>query len=220
MPQRPSHAFAFLIGFWLGLTVFLPLAAPPAFSNEASPPVSNDPPPVSTEPPPAGSNDVPAAVSNEPPAPVSNAPPAARAPEQKDAELAALESALFEAVNRYRAEHHKIPLVRRADVDRVARAHSADMAARGFFSHETPEGRNWVDRLNAAGVDGFTMAGENVGVTTKPSPNDEILQGWIHSPVHRENLLAAPYNTTGLGIARRADGALFYTQLYLNFPRE
>lgn len=204
MPQRPSHAVAFLIGFWLGLTVFLPLAAPPAFSNDAPPTRPSDPPPV----------------SSEPPAPVPSEPPAARPPEQQDPQLAALEAALFDAVNRFRAQHHKIPLARRADVDRVARAHSADMAARGFFSHENPEGRNWVDRLQAAAVEGFTMAGENVGVTTKPSPNDEILQGWIHSPVHRENLLAAPYNTTGLGIARRADGALFYTQLYLNFPRD
>jgi uncharacterized protein YkwD len=179
MPTRPSHAFAFLLGFWVGLSVFLPLAAPPAFSSEA---------------------------------------PEARAP--ADAELARLEAALFEAVNRYRTDRHKIPLKRREDVDRVARAHSADMAARGFFSHETPEGRNWVDRLKQGRVEGFAMAGENVGVTTKPNPNDEILQGWIHSPVHNENLLASPYNTTGVGIARRADGALYYTQLYLSFPRD
>lgn len=179
MPTRPSHAFAFLLGFWLGLTVFVPLAAPPAFSDEA---------------------------------------PSARA--EADPELARLESALFEAVNRYRREHHKIPLERRAELDRVARAHSADMAARDYFSHQTPEGRSWVDRLRDGGIEGFAMAGENVGVTTKPSPNDEILKGWIHSAVHRENLLASPYNATGLGIARRADGALFYTQLYLNFPRD
>jgi len=179
MPTRPSHAFAFLLGFWLGLTVFLPLAAPPAFSSED---------------------------------------PAARAPD--DAELARLEAALFEAVNRYRAEHHKIALERRADVDRVARAHSADMAARGYFAHETPEGKNWVDRLRDGRVDGFAMAGENVGVTNKPNPNDEILRGWIHSAVHRENLLAAPYNSTGLGVARGPGGALYYTQLYLTFARD
>jgi uncharacterized protein YkwD len=180
MPTRPSHAFAFLLGFWLGLSVFLPLAAPPAFSSDA---------------------------------------PAARA-DAPDPELAALEAALVEAVNGYRRQHHKIPLERRAEVDRVARAHSADMAGRGFFSHETPEGKNWVDRLAAGRVEGFAMAGENVGVTNKPNPNDEILQGWIHSPVHNENLLASPYNTTGVGIARRADGALYYTQLYLSFPRD
>jgi uncharacterized protein YkwD len=136
-----------------------------------------------------------------------------------DPELARMEASLYDAVNRFRAQNHKIPLQRRADVDAVARGHSADMASRRYLSHETPEGKNWVDRLGAGGVEGFSMAGENVGMTTKPNPNDEILGGWIHSKVHLDNLLAAPFNATGLGIARSADGTLYYTQLYLNFPR-
>ena len=35
MITRPSHALAFLLGFWLALWIFLPLAAPPAFSDDA-----------------------------------------------------------------------------------------------------------------------------------------------------------------------------------------
>jgi uncharacterized protein YkwD len=180
VPQRPSHAIALLIGFWIGLWIFLPLAAPPAFSEDA--------------------------------------PKGARA-SAPDPEVARMEAALFDAVNRFRAEHHKIALERRPDLDGVARGHSRDMAGRRYLSHETPEGKNWVDRLGAAGVEGFSMAGENVGMTTKPNPNDEILGGWIHSKVHLDNLLAAPWNATGLGIARSADGTLYYTQLYVNFPR-
>ena len=180
MPQRPSHAIALLIGFWIGLTLFLPLAAPPAFSEGK---------------------------------PAARSAPA-------DPELARMEAALFDAVNRFRAQHHKIALERRPDLDGVARGHSTDMAGRRYLSHETPEGKNWVDRLGSAGVAGFTMAGENVGMTTKPNPNDEILGGWIHSKVHLDNLLAAPFNATGLGIARSADGTLYSTQLYLNFPRD
>jgi uncharacterized protein YkwD len=128
--------------------------------------------------------------------------------------------AAWSAVNAYRAEHHLVALVRRAELDRVARGHSEDMAARRYLAHASPEGVDWVGRLGRARVEGFAMAGENVGLTTRRSPNDEILQGWIRSPVHRENLLAAPYNATGLGIARAADGAFYYTQLYLSFPRE
>jgi uncharacterized protein YkwD len=178
MPTRPSHAVAFLIGFAIGIWIFLPLAAPPAFSDEA---------------------------------------PSARS--ATDPELARLEAELADAVNRYRGENHKIALARRDELDAVARAHSADMAGRRYLSHQNPEGQTWVERLAAGGVEGFAMAGENVGVTTKAPPNDEILQGWIHSTVHRENLLASPYNATGLGIARGPDGALYYTQLYLSFPQ-
>jgi uncharacterized protein YkwD len=136
-----------------------------------------------------------------------------------DPELGSLEAELHRSVNAFRATLHLVELERRSDLDEVARAHSADMAARGFFSHDTPEGLNPVHRLQRAGVAGFALAGENVGQTNRPGPNEEILEGWKRSPVHRQNLTAGPFNATGVGIARAADGTLFYTQLYASFPR-
>lgn len=137
----------------------------------------------------------------------------------EDPGLALLESRLHLAVNDFRREQHLIPLERQTELDRVARAHSEDMARRGFFKHESPEGRSWIDRLQLAGVSGFTMAGENVGQTNRAEPNREILEGWKQSPAHRENLMSRPMNATGVGIARAPDGRLFYTQLYLHYPR-
>jgi uncharacterized protein YkwD len=137
----------------------------------------------------------------------------------EDPGLALLESRLQLAVNDFRREQHLIPLERRPELDRVARAHSEDMARRGFFAHESPEGHSWVDRLRQAGVTGFTLAGENVGQTNRAEPNREILEGWKQSPAHRENLTSRPMNATGVGIARAPDGRLFYTQLYLHYPR-
>jgi uncharacterized protein YkwD len=137
----------------------------------------------------------------------------------EDPGLALLESRLTTSVNSFRRSQHLIPLERRTELDRVARAHSEDMARRGFFAHESPEGHDWVDRLRLAGVEGFRMAGENVGQTSRSDPNREILEGWKHSPVHLENLVARPMNATGVGIARAPDGRLFYTQLYLHYPR-
>jgi uncharacterized protein YkwD len=137
-----------------------------------------------------------------------------------DPELIRMEAELHQSVNRFRSEQHLIALARDPALDAVARAHSEDMATRRFFSHHSPEGHNWVDRLQRFGVEGFSMAGENVGMTSRPSPNQEILHGWLNSPAHRENLTARPFNGTGIGIARAADGTLFYTQLYLSFPRD
>ena len=136
-----------------------------------------------------------------------------------DPGLALLETRLHAAVNDFRHEQHLIPLERQPDLDAVARGHSEDMARRGFFSHTSPEGNTWVERLALAGVAGFTMAGENVGQTNRADPNTEILEGWKNSPAHRENLLSRPMNATGVGIARSADGRLFYTQLYLSMER-
>jgi uncharacterized protein YkwD len=137
-----------------------------------------------------------------------------------DPELARMEAALHQSVNRFRSEQRLITLTRDPAIDAVARAHSEDMAARRFFSHESPEGHNWVDRLERFGVEGFALAGENVGMTNQSDPNQRILNGWLNSPAHRENLTARPYNVTGIGIARAPDGTFFYTQLYLSFPRE
>jgi uncharacterized protein YkwD len=146
-------------------------------------------------------------------------PLAARGAELSDPQLLELERALHAAVNQFRAEEHLIPLERRSDLDAVARAHCADMIARGYFSHDTPDGLNPVQRMQRAGLDGFTLAAENVGQTTERDPNRAILEGWKRSPAHRRNLEARPFNTTGLGIVRASNGTLYYTQLYATFPR-
>ena len=130
-----------------------------------------------------------------------------------------LEAALHQAVNATRQVHHLIPLRRSAELDRVARAHAADMARSGYLSHQNRTGENPVDRLQRGGLDGFTLAAENVGRTNEAPPNHHILQSWLASEVHRRNLLAAAFNATGLGIARAPDGALVYAQVYVTYPR-
>jgi len=139
--------------------------------------------------------------------------------EQGDVSLAQVEAALHADVNRVRAEQHMIGLQRLPQLDRVARRHSQDMAARRYLAHESPEGQNPVDRLQREGVDGFTLAAENAGTTSRPDPNREILGGWLTSPVHRKNLFMPAFNATGIGIARAEDGTLYYTQVYVTFPR-
>ncbi len=135
------------------------------------------------------------------------------------APLEHLEAGLHREVNAVRARHGLVPLRRDAELDAVARAHSADMAHRGYLAHESPEGVNPAQRLVRAGLQGFTLAGENVGLTNLAPPNQEILRGWLASPIHRRNLLAPAFNATGLGIAPAPDGTLYYTQLYLTYPR-
>jgi uncharacterized protein YkwD len=133
--------------------------------------------------------------------------------------FSALEQGLYLGVNEVRAQRNLITLERRPELDAVARAHSLDMARRHFLAHETPEGTNALHRLEAGGVDGFTLAAENLGATNRADPNREILVGWLNSKVHRDNLLAPPFNATGIGVARSDDGALYYTQLYVTYPR-
>jgi uncharacterized protein YkwD len=134
-------------------------------------------------------------------------------------DLASLEADLLARVNRVRGDHHLGPLVRRSDLDRVALAHSNDMAQRGYFSHESPEGANPLDRLQQHGVTDMRLAAENLGKTTQSDPSAQIVRSWLQSPDHRSNLLAPALNFTGIGIARGADGSLIYTQVYILVPR-
>ena len=133
--------------------------------------------------------------------------------------LTSLEADLLAQVNRVRSDHHLVPLVRRSDLDRAALAHSIDMARRGYFSHQSPEGENAVDRLRQHGVTDMRLAAENLGKTTQSDPSAQIVRSWLQSPDHRGNLLAPALNFTGIGIARGADGSLIYTQVYILVPR-
>lgn len=132
---------------------------------------------------------------------------------------ASLEASLLTEVNRVRSDHHLIALVRRSDLDQVALAHSIDMARRGYFSHQSPEGGNPVDRLQQHGVTDMRLAAENLGKTTHSDPSAQIVRSWLQSPDHRSNLLSPALNLTGIGVAQGADGSLIYTQVYILVPR-
>jgi uncharacterized protein YkwD len=141
------------------------------------------------------------------------------AADREESPFAGLEAELHREVNADRAERHLLQLVRRPELDAVARSHSADMARRGYLSHVTPEGVDPLGRLDRAGIAGFSLAAENAGQTSKSDPNREILAAWLASPVHRQNLFAPPWNATGIGIAQAPDGTFYYTQLYVTYPR-
>ena len=138
----------------------------------------------------------------------------------ENSDLVELEAGLHAEVNAARERHHLVPLHRDSRVDAVAAAHSRDMVRRAFFSHINPEGENPPARLERAGLSGFALAAENVGMTSRGAPNREIVTGWLASPIHRKNLLASAFNITGVGIARAPNGTLYYTQLYLSVPRD
>lgn len=131
----------------------------------------------------------------------------------------ALEAALHEAINAARAGRHLVALRRLPDLDAVARAHAEDMARRGYLAHENPSGANPLERLLQTGLEGFTLAAENVGRTTERPPNERILDSWLASEVHRRNLLMPAFNATGLAIAAGPDGSLVYAQIYVSYPR-
>jgi uncharacterized protein YkwD len=122
---------------------------------------------------------------------------------------------LIDAVNRKRVEHHLRVLSLRADLSRVAQSHAEDMALRSYLSHINLEGQNPLERAQGAGLEGFRLLAENIGATdVRLDPHLVVVEEWLLSPVHRENLLHPAFNATGLGVTSTADGKTIYVQLY------
>jgi uncharacterized protein YkwD len=89
----------------------------------------------------------------------------------------------------------------------VARAHSADMRDRGYFSHTTPEGLSPFDRARAAGV-GYARA-ENIAQGQPDAA--AVVQAWMNSAGHRANILDC--SLAKLGVAEGSGGP-WWTQLF------
>lgn len=109
-------------------------------------------------------------------------------------------------VNERRAAHGLRRLEPSARLRLAADRHDADMVARHYFGHVSPEGRTMADRVRAtgylAGAHDWSL-GEDIGWgTASLSTPAAIVRAWMHSPPHRRVILEAEYRDVGVGVAR------------------
>jgi uncharacterized protein YkwD len=124
----------------------------------------------------------------------------------------ALEEQMLALVNRERAAAGLGPLEADPELTEVARRHSADMFARGYFSHNTPEGKDPFDRMRESDVR-FRTAGENLAL----APTLQIAHtGLMKSPGHRANILRPQFGRVGIGILNGGRRGLMVTQNFRN----
>ena len=103
-------------------------------------------------------------------------------------------------------------LIWNATLAEAATAHCADMAARGYFSHETPEGLTPLDRIMLRGVLCSTVA-ENIAAG-QPDPAT-VFTGLMESPHHRDNILDPDVTELGVGFARGGIYGIYWAQEFL-----
>lgn len=113
-----------------------------------------------------------------------------------------LEAKMLTLVNEERAKQGLPPMAADPEMTAVARKHAADMFARGYFSHYTPEQKDPFERMQDAQVS-FLTAGENLAL-------GQTLfichRGLMNSPGHRANILHKSFGRVGIGIL---DGGLY-----------
>jgi uncharacterized protein YkwD len=121
---------------------------------------------------------------------------------------AGAETQMLTMVNRERASRGLKTLTPDDKLRDLARAHARDMLARGYFAHETPEGKNPFQRMRAAKIR-YTAAGENLAFAlTLEVAHD----GLMRSPGHRKNILDPDYRRIGIGALRAGPHGIMFTQ--------
>jgi uncharacterized protein YkwD len=168
--------------------------------------------------------------------------PAAREPlpdEKRQPILTAndLEQEIHALVNKERRNKGLDPLHWNSTLSRIARQHSQDMVSRQYFSHLSPEGRNFSYRYQQEGFSCSIQAGDTVhkgaenifqnnlydrimvmnGVrrydwNTAKHLAETTVRGWMSSVGHRKSILTLFWKTEGIGVSLSPDDKVYITQ--------
>jgi len=128
-----------------------------------------------------------------------------------------MEQRAFALINAQRQARGEAPLVWDAELTRVARLHSDNMAQQNFFDHTDPQGRNAAMRARATGVRDWSALAENIAYNSGyDDPAAFAVERWLLSAKHRANILRDEFTHSGIGVARAADGRVFFTQVFIS----
>ncbi len=126
--------------------------------------------------------------------------------------LASYEQQVFELVNKERVARGLGTLKYSTDVAYVARVKSQDMIDKKYFAHESPTYGSPFKMMEKFGLR-FSAAGENIAYGQKTAA--EVMNAWMNSAGHRANILSQTYTTIGVGVAKAANGTLYWTQEFI-----
>ena len=138
-------------------------------------------------------------------------------------QMPALERRIYELVD---AERHKLSpqanaLALDSELVGVAREKSTDMAAHGYVAHAAPGGQTAANLIMDKDASFQGLLGENIAAQPFPKSYGidveiyarRIVDTWLSSPAHRDNLAYPPYNRTGIGAAVSGD-TIYVTELF------
>ncbi|MFJ1562635.1 CAP domain-containing protein [Streptomyces erythrochromogenes] len=134
--------------------------------------------------------------------PVTKKPQAPQPPKTSPAPAPAASgsvAAVLALVNQERAAAGCQAVTLNAKLTKAAQDHSADMAAHSNMSHTGSDGSDPGARITRAGY-AWSTYGENVAYGY--STPEKVMEGWMNSPGHRENILNCSFKEIGIGLAQ------------------
>ena len=136
------------------------------------------------------------------------------------ARVSAEESAMVAALNADRAAAGLVAVRPDSRLMAIARARSADLVAKDYFSHTQPDGRNVFDILSGQGITWF-KAGEIIAWNNYPLDvtTSTANRQWMESPGHHDIVVGTDFNYVGVGLAVQAStGKKFWTAVFMKGP--
>ena len=114
--------------------------------------------------------------------------------------LSNAEATMLKMHNRYRVDNGRKPLCIHPKLQKAARAHSADMIRRDYFSHTT-KGTNKgpAERIEAQGYRWSRYAENIAGGPGAYGGPKNIFRAWKQSSSHRPNILDGRLKEVGIG---------------------
>lgn len=109
---------------------------------------------------------------------------------------------MVELTNQERISAGAEPLARSERLDMAAAAKARDMVERGYWNHYGPDGTTPWSFIEDSGYR-YRYAGENLAKNFQTSRG--VLEGWMASQDHRDNLLLPEYEEIGIA---RASGTI------------
>lgn len=120
--------------------------------------------------------------------------------------------AILKLVNQERAKAGVPALTLSDKLTSIAYTKAKDMADKGYFSHESPTYGSPFDMLKHFGVS-YSYAGENIAAGQKTA--EEVMNSWMNSSGHRQNILNKNYTQLGVGFYRGGEYGTEWVQLFI-----
>lgn len=109
---------------------------------------------------------------------------------------------LLDDTNTQRTQNGEGTLSINAELNTAAQNKANDMAARDYWSHNTPDGQTPWTFITAAGYN-YQYAGENLAYGFDTAA--DTITGWMNSSEHRANILNINYHDVGFGVINIPD---------------
>ncbi|MFZ0242215.1 MAG: CAP domain-containing protein [Desulfobacterales bacterium] len=116
-------------------------------------------------------------------------------------------SKVIELVNKERTARGLHPLSYDKELTAAAENHSRDMAEHNYFDHTGRDGRDFNERIAAAGYE-YRVSGENIAAGQRTPA--EVVDNWMKSERHRKNILNPDFCDIGVGYAEAPESKLQY----------